>query len=229
MEPGQVAGRELVENGPGGQVGRHGRVAEHDVRSSVDELPDLVGHPVHRTQLEVAAGDRASDRLRVAGGDVSRQVGHPGGRLGLPVHHVEVDPPAPAPVDPLGHPLRRHPPAGLGHEAQRRNVENFRADPFEQVERVRHAGDVGHAVALQRLGEAAVDDRRGRRHDRTADEQVGVEHRQPVAVVQRERRDSPVSSVEAEVAGDRFGVAHQVVVRQPDQLRRTRGTRGAEE
>ena len=51
--------------------------------------------------------------------------------------------------------------------------------------------------------EAGIDDRSRRQHDPAAGREVGVEHRQPVAVVQRQRRDGSVLRVETEVIGDR--------------------------
>ena len=110
--------RQLVERGAARQVGGVGGVAEHDVRAAVDELADAVGDAVDRPQLEVAAGDRPADRAGVAGGERRREVRHPGRRLGLAVHHVEVDAPAGGALAPRLQALRRHAPPGLGHEAQ---------------------------------------------------------------------------------------------------------------
>ena len=58
VEPGEVAGRQLVERRPAGEIGLRRRVPEHHVRAAVDELADAVGQAVDRPQLEVAAGDR---------------------------------------------------------------------------------------------------------------------------------------------------------------------------
>ena len=94
---------------------------------------------------------------------------------------------------------------------------------------MRHSGDVRHLVAAHGRGEARVDDRCHQRHDAPPDEQVRVEHRQPVAVVEGQGRDPSVRGGQPEVGGDRRGIAEDVVVRQPDELRRAGRARCAEQ
>ena len=159
VEAREVAGRQLVELGAAGEIGLRRGVTEHHVGSAVDELPDAIGHPGEGAHLELSAGDRHPDRLRVTGGDLGRQVRHARRGLGLSVHDVELDPPLPGPGQPLLDPLGSQSPAGLGHESQGWDVDELGSGVLEELVGVRHAGDVRHLVTLDGRGEARVDHR----------------------------------------------------------------------
>ena len=230
VEPAEVAGRQLVERGAGGEVGVLDGVAEHDVVAAVDQLADAVGLAVDRAQLQVTAGDRHADGARVGGREVRREVRHPGRGLGLAVHDEELDAaPRLAAGVPAGDGVGGQPTAGDGQEPQRRHVDALRSRPLEELEGVGHAGDVRHAVVDHRGPEARVDDRRLGQDDRRAGRQVGVQDRQPVAVVQRQRGDAAVGRSEGEELGDGGGVGDEVAVREPHELRGAGRPRRAEQ
>ncbi len=58
---------------------------------------------------------------------------------------------------------------------------------------------------------------------------MAVDHRQAVAVVQRQRGGGAVVLADAQVVGDGLGVGLEVVVRQPDQFGRAGGAGGAQQ
>ncbi len=211
----EVAGPQLTQFGALGEVSRCARVAHHHVGPGVDKLADRrVGHVVDRLEAQTAAGDRDADRRRMALGEHGREVSHPGGGLGLPVHDEEV-PAAPLPQlqvlrDPLGCKLA----AGLGDVAEPGQLPVGEPGGVEQVEGVWHSGESGDAVPLHQDPEALVDDGQlGDDHARS-DREVAVEHRQSVAVVQRQVEHAAIGVAEVEVGRDRLGVGRHVAVRQ---------------
>ena len=109
----EIARGQLVDGRAERQVVLGGGVAEHDVVAAVHELPDAIGHSLDGPQLQVPAGDRPADGPRVAAGERGRQVGHAGGRLGLAVHHEQLDAPLLRAIEPrpdaLGRPSGRRP------------------------------------------------------------------------------------------------------------------------
>ena len=193
--PGEVAGAQLGELGPAGEVGDALGVAHHHVRPGVDELADvLVGVGRRRgSSRKCPPGTGMPIGVGRGRGEVRREVGHPGGGLGLPVHDEQV-PAARAPelgvaADLVG----RHPAAGLGDVAQVGQVAVGEAA-------ARRAGRTCTARRRswwRRLGAA-----RSQKHSSATErsvstteaptDQVAGEHRQAVAVVQRQRGDRPV-------------------------------------
>ena len=185
----EVAGAQLGRRSAEGEIGRRLGVAEHHVRAGVDELTDARGRPARPARSGTgsrrrAAGDRRRRRCRVRPGQVRRQVGHPGGGLGLPVHDDQV----PAPRRPSRRsagPVRRQPPAGLGDVAQggRSHPANPTRSSSSKVcgtPARRWPGGAGP------VPEAGVGDR-GSVSSSAPRQQVAVQHRQAVAVVQRQR------------------------------------------
>ncbi len=229
-----VAGAQHVDVAPAAEVGRRRGVAEHHVGALVDELTDLdaVGGRQRqlgqRLQRERPAGDREADRRRRRGGEVGREVGHPGGGLGLAVHHEQVPPTTAAEVGVLPHPVGREPPPGLGQVAQRRQVQVGEPDPVEQVERVGHRREGGHPVGADGVPEAGVDDGEVGQQQGRAGGEVAVDHREAVAVVHRQRGRRDVAGADAQVGRDRLRVGGEVLVGEPDQLRRAGGARRRE-
>ena len=208
----EVAGVQALDRAAPREVGRLVRVAEHDVRPGVDDLAV--------EDLEVAAGDGDTDGARVLGSQVGGQVRHPRGRLGLAVHDEQV-PAALAPergqLDDAG---RVHPAAGLGDRAQVGEGHRGEPDAVEQVEGVGDTGQGRHLRVPGELPEALIGDREVGEHDRRPGDEVAVHDAQAVAVVQRQARHGSVTRADAEGAGDRLGVAAQVVVGEADQPRR---------
>ena len=162
-------------------------------------------------------------------GEVRREVGHPRGRLGRAVHHDEVPAAAAAEAAPAAYGVGVEAPAGLGHLAQRRQVAVLEAAGRQQVEGVRDPGEGGGAGAGEEVPEALVDHAQAGQHDARAGDEVRVQHREAVAVVQRQRGDRAVRGGQGEVVGDRGGVAGDVGAREPDQLRRPGRPRRAEQ
>ena len=89
--------RSSVDGAPEGQVGRRLGVAEHHVRAVVDQLAARSGRSRPPAGLERAPGIGTPTGAGCGRGQLRRQVGHPGGRLGLAVHDEEVASPALAP------------------------------------------------------------------------------------------------------------------------------------
>ena len=226
---GEVTGPELGGDAAEREVGgRHG-VAQHHVGPGVDQLADA-GTVVHGlVEAQLAPGDGDADRARVVLGEVRRQPGHARGGLGGAVHHDEVPPAAAPEAAPAAYGVGVEAPAGLGHLPQAGEVAVLEAAGGQQVEGVRDAGEARGPGAGEEVPEALVDHAERGQHDAGARDEVGVQHRQAVAVVQRQRRDRAVVGGEAEVVGDGGGVGGHVVAREPHQLGRARRARGAQQ
>ncbi len=80
-------------------------------------------------------------------------------------------------------------------------------------------GEGGGTVAGEQVPELVVDHRAVREDQGGAAQQVAVDHRKAVAVRHRQCGCRPVGLTDTEVLGDGGGVACQVGVGQPDQLR----------
>ena len=229
----EVAGAQLDQLGAASQVGALLGVAHHHVGSGVDELADVVGEtgrePRHRLDAQRPAGHRHADGVRPFEHQVGGKVGHPGGRLGLAVHHVEVPPAAPPELGEAPQHVGRRTASRLGDPAQPRQLPLGEAGRLEQVEGVRDPRQTGRPGARGQVPEALVGDREVGEDDRGPGHQMAVEHRQAVAVVQWQRRDRAVVGTQAEVARDALRVGHEVAAREPDQLGRSRGARGGEQ
>ncbi len=158
-------------------------------------------------------------------GQLRGQIRHASRRLGLPVHHEQVPPLPSAAQGPAANVVGRQLAAGLGEEPQRRPGRVREADPLEQGEGVGHAGQVGHAVVTGAVEEAGVGDRAVAQHHRGPHQQVRVQHRQAIAVVQRQDGHRHVVGGQPEVVGDRGGVGHEVGVRLAHQAGRARRAR----
>ena len=193
------------------------------------QLADVGGLAVDRPQLEVAAGDRpgrspagASTPAPAAGTPCA-----PSPRSGRTSRRGR----RPTPRVRSTHARTRsgaiRPPAWV----TKRSVgtcERVGPGPLEQLEGVRHAGDVRDAAA--RIAVA--------KHGSTTDAVVSttpapatrwrVQHRQAVAVVQRQRRDGPVVGPRPRYSAI-AGVADHVGVGEADELRRAGRARRAEQ
>ena len=124
VEVTEVAGTQRIDVAATDEVPAGGGVAEHDVRSAVDDLTDtgseLGGLRDLLIDLEGAAGQRATHRSIGTVQLRGCQHAHPCGRLGLPVHHVQVPPVASAGGGHLAGLLGRQPAAGDGESADAR-------------------------------------------------------------------------------------------------------------
>ncbi len=217
----EVAGAQPLDGAPQGQVGRAVGVPEHDVGAFEDDLAVLDG--------DLRARHRVPHGVRVLRREVGGQAGHPGGRLGLPVHDDEV--PA-APLTELGQapdPLGLHPPACLGQVAQPRQVAVGEATALEQLEGVGHSRDGRDARPGGRLPEALVDDGVLGQEDARPGGQVRLQHREPVGVGQRQGEGGAVVGADVERGPDLGGVGHEVVAGEPHQLPAPGGAAGAEQ
>ena len=218
-----------------GQVGRGLGVPQHHVGPVVDELADLgVVRPRERPLGERLDGERpARDRDADGAGGVEgqqrRQPGHPGGRLGLAVHHEQVPPALAAQRGPAAYVVRGEAAAGLGEVAQVREVHVGEADPVEELEGVGHAGQGGGPVGAHVVPERRVDHGVVGEQEARPGQQVAVHDGESVAVVHRQHRRCDVAGGEVEVGGDRAGVGEQVVAGEPHQLGRAGGARGREQ
>ena len=207
------------------QVLRSGGVAEHHVLAGVDELADLLV----AVDAEAAAGDGDADALGAFGGEVGRQVRHPRGRLGLAVHHDEVEAALPAEPGVAADGVGVQPAARLRHRPERRQLTIGEPRGVEQVEDVGHPGERRGARVGEVGPELLVRDGGLGEQQAGTDQQVAVHHRQAVAVVHRQRGGGAVVRGEAEVGSDALGVAADVVPREADQLGGTGGAGGAEQ
>ena len=163
------------------------------------------------------------------GGQARRQDGHSRRRLRLAVHDDEV--PA-APLAELGEAadlVGRQPAARLGDGPQRRQVQLGEARPVEQVEGVRDARERRRPGGADQPPEAGVDDRQLGEQQRRAPLQVAVQHRQAVAVAERQRRRGQVRGAQGERRRDGLGVGLQVAVRQAHELGRPGRPGGAQQ
>ena len=216
---GEVAGAELGQLRAAGQVGRRDGVPHHHVGAGVDELADpRAGHLRHRVDPERPARDRPADALRTLGGQLRWQPRHPGGRLGLPVHHDQLPAGPPAALGPGTDPVGREPAAGLCDVAQGRQPLLVEAGVLELLEGVGDTREGRRAGLAREPPEALVDDREVGQHQPGAGQQVAVHDREAVAVVHRQRGDRAVLRGEPEVRRDAGRVAAEVVVGEPHQL-----------
>ena len=207
----QVAGPQLLDVAATAQVGRALGIAEHHVGPGVDELAHsgtLVDGLVDR---QSSAGDGDTDRAGVPVGQVGWQPRHPGGGLGLAVHHDEVPATLTTHRRPTAYVLRREAATGLGDVPEVGQLTLLEATGGEQVEGVRDTGEAGRAGTGEEVPEALVHDAQPGQHDTAPGDEVGVEDGQAVAVVQRQRGDRAVTATEPEVVGDRCRVAGDVV------------------
>ena len=225
--PGEVPGAELVDRATRREVRRLGRVAHHDVRAVVHEFADALGGRL--VDAEAAARDRDADRPRRGLGEPRRQVGHACRRLGLPVHDGELEAPLPPERGEASHAIGVEAPTGLGDVSQARNRPALEAARLEEVEGVRDPRERGRCDRPELLPERLLHDGAGGQQQAAAGDQVAVHDRQSVAVVQRQRGRGAIALTEVEVVADRNGVAQQVVVAQPHELRRSGRPRGARE
>ena len=216
-------------------VGRGLGVPEHHVRPVVDQLPDLgVRGPGERSlgqrlDGERAAGDGDADGAGRGLGEQRRQVGHPGGGLGLAVHDEELPAPHAPEAGVAAHVLGREPSPGLGEVAQVRQVQVGEPDPVEQLEGVGHAGQRGRPVPAEGSPERLVDHRVLGEQQARARQEVAVHDGQSVAVVHRQHRRRHVGRRELEVVDDRPRVGKHVGGGQPDQFGRAGGARGGQQ
>ena len=163
----EVTGAQLVDGAAQREVRRRGGVAEHDVRSGVDQLSVV--------DPQVAAGHGNADRLGPGVREVRREVRHPSRRLGRAVHHEEVEAVDPSALGPLLDPRRRERPTGLGDPAQPVEAGQLPADEvglLEELERVRDTGERGRTDLDEPVPERVVDHRLVGQPDASSDQQV---------------------------------------------------------
>ncbi len=127
------------------------------------------------------------------------------------------------------HPLGGHPAAGLGERPHGRHVAVGEAGPLEQLEGVRDARDRGDAVLADQVPEALVDDGQLGEQQPGAAQQVAVQHREAVAVVQGQGGRREVGVADAEGLGDGRGVGQHAVAGQAHQLGRAGRAAGREQ
>jgi hypothetical protein len=187
------------------------------VEDEVTDLADLRWAPVDQ-DLEGPAADRATGAVRVGQHVCSGGDRHPGTRLGLPIHDAQFPAVAATLFGECPRAIRTQAAAGLGHLAQRGQVRQAVPARGDQVEGMRHGGQGRDAFGLQQGPQVVVDEGPVGQDDRGARGQVGVQHRQPVAVVQRQRRCRDIARSDAETGDDVVGVRVDGGVRQPDQL-----------
>ncbi len=214
VSDGEVAGVQHVDVEAGRQLGPTRGVTHHHVRSAVEQLA-VIG------QLELTAGDRPADGSRIFDRHVRREVGHAGGGLRCPVHDDEFETLLLTESGVSLDGLCRELAACLRDVAQRWDVLGREVDPIEQIEGEGNRGERGHVVIGDQRPEARVHDRTIGHHDRSAAQQVRVQHRQSVAVVERERQQCAIGRVDRQVVGDRFGVRLQVGAAESNELRHT--------
>ncbi len=139
------------------QLGRRLRISEHDVPAVVHELTGVgVVHPVHLLDGERATGNRSSDRAGMGQRALRWQVRHPRRRLGRPIHHDQVEAVALTQLAVAPDVVGSHSPTCLRHVAQARHEHLGEADPVQQLERVRNAGERRRAGVPDQVPEAGV-------------------------------------------------------------------------
>jgi len=103
------------------------------------------------------------------------------------------------------------------------------ADPFEELVGVRDARQPRGPRPSDQVPVAGVDDGEVAEDEAGPTREVAVDHREPVAVVDRQAGHRAVAVGERERLDDRGRVAVEVVVRQPHQLGRPRRPGGREQ
>ena len=146
------------------------------------------------------------------------QPGHAGGGLGLAVHDEK------APLQPqglLGKLLCQRgfeTPARLGQGLQRGVAGPVKAQPGQYLIGKGHPGKAAHAVQIDLLPEVALQHAPFVLHQGGSHQQMAVEHRQAVGVVQRQAGDGPLGRGQRQIVGDGGGVGRQIAPRQPHPL-----------
>ena len=213
----EVAGVQRIDVAAAREVGGALGVPEHDVGPAVDDLADVGLVPV-ADQLDVTARQRAADGVRPLEHLVRGERRDACGRLGLAVHHVQLVALGAAELGVVADAVGREASAGERHMAQVRQLLPGEADPVEQVERVRNAGECRDPVPRDGVPERSLDDRPVRQQQGGADGEVAVQHREAVRVRERQRGDGAVVGGDAQGLGDRIGVRLQVLCGEAHEL-----------
>ena len=213
------------------QVGRRLGVPEHHVGAVVDELAGPSLGPGHRPQRESARPGPA--RPIEPGAAAARSGGRTAIRAVASVwpYITTRSKPLRWPSSAyLQHPLGSHPAAGLGEVAQRRARRGRRSRCGRGGRRCAgRRGSVVTEYAATSAQNSSSTTERVRQQQRGAGEQVGVQHRQAVAVVQGQRGRRDVGRADAERLDDRPGVGEQAVGGEPDELGRARRAGGGQQ
>ncbi len=138
---GQVAGAQLVDLAPTGQVGRTLGIAQHHVRAGVDELAHAGALVDGLVEGQLAPGDGDPDGAGVLVGEGGWQPRHPGGGLGLAVHHDEVPATGATDARPASYGLGRESAPGLRDVTQRGQLALLEPAGSEELEGVGNAGE----------------------------------------------------------------------------------------
>ena len=194
-------------------------IPQHDVRPRIYELASPVRGVGQGLESEGSAGNRPPDGVRMGGGEIWWQVGHPGCGLGLPVHDEQVPTAASAEFGVASNALWGQPTAGLSDVAQVGQIQLIEPDAVEQIEGVRHSREGGDALGPDDIPEFRIGNRGVGEHQCGAAQQVAVYDGQPIAVVHGQRRDSAIGVADREIVRDRFGVGLHIAVREAHELR----------
>ena len=192
----------------------------------IDQLARHVGpldpRAVRIDQLEPPAGDRPAHAAAFGQGQLRRQIGHPGGRFGLPIHHDET--PARC-IGELGEfPVQfgREFAAGLGHRLQRRQLHAKNAQFFQNLVGVGHAAERSGSLRLEKTPEFPLHEPPVRQQKGCAYKQMAVHDGQAVRVAHRQGRDRALVGRQFKIGGDRFGVGADIAIALTDQFRTPR-------
>ena len=225
--PAQVAGAQLGDGAAARQVGRRLGVPQHHVGPGVDQLAGA-----RRRRPAPARSERRPPGTGQPIAPGGQRSARPGGSTAIravasvwPYITTRSKPLRRAELGERADPLGGHPTAGLREVAQRRDLAS--AKPVRSS-RSKVCGTPGKVVTPVRrhVGpERPVDDRASVSSSDGAGEQVGVQHREAVAVVQRQRGGGDVGRADPERRDDRLGVGHEAVGRRAGPAWASRSSR----
>ena len=194
----EVAGPKLV-NACGPAPGRRDSSAYPSITPGPEKISSPTGSGRRsgsrhaRVQPEPRAGDRPPDGVRVPRRQRRRQHGHPGGRLGLAVHHRQTPATGLTAVgdlpDAVGAAMLHRPARSAGDRAGRASRR-----PWTSNTSIRWgvAGSSETPVPGDLVGEIRIGDGPVAQHDRPAGPKLRMEDREAEAVVQRQRGDRAI-------------------------------------
>jgi hypothetical protein len=230
---GDIAGAQLGDPGSLCEIATLTGVAHHHVRSAVDEFSGLawllyrIAGVIHQPQR--AARDRDADGPDIAFQSVRRDVSDPGCRLGLSIHHEKAFLPIGEMAVKSRGKIRRHASSGNRHETQRGQFVLQETRPVHLLERIGDPADAGAAGIANLSREACIRCAPAGEVEARSRDQMRVQNRKPIGIVERQDECRLVPLLKFEIAGDGTGIGLNGASRQSDISALAGAARGAEQ